>query len=711
MDRPNTKSMVLPFPLNFDNDKYIDLYKSFNKIMTLARDLNTQIEIPEFIFLGKDGSGKSILIESLIGLPLGIAGTTYRPIAITMVNNLLNEKPVFTIKRDRFLNSFEIDKQVELDELTLEITKRNAKTNVPIRITIEYKNCLNMVLIEPPSLQNGFKLSSLDDLQMSLSSKSQEDHKVLVFVEKSSASLEESNELMEFAKKIDPKLDRSIFVFNRFHDHLQTFTQNKDLNKYLQDLSKPNCFFTTLPNNEQRLKCKTKDQLRDICDQLNKKDQEILEQLQFDKKYARSMGIQSFIHFASELTWKRYQESIPEVLKRLRSFRKNSSDQLLRLKNQISNMNSGNLRVIASNYVMEFLQNIEKLVFGGTLEGNPALNGQTLAEEKQQDDVGEWYDYNHKLLENLSKKVQYHDSKLYGGQQFERLLSEFKNISEVVELGDLSTDEIATSLGSNRPHNVSNLAWAASDIAQKKAKDLLVPLIDQLFRRQTYILKRLADIVDKMIENKKKIQLRRQNSGNSLSFDPKDQGSSNGSSKTSETLLVVEDHPYFIYAIKEMYFKFINEVSVICKNKCMDEFYTTRLIYWELNNNKELKRLSETTSKSKAETMSIVANLSSKLFQDIRARIVKNIMLKCYDFFLIPMQNELRKQIQGQITVLSDKTLDELFEVLITKERLIQDEKHLAQITNQFQQQEENFLISSNMFSYPFKNIQQQTVN
>lgn len=49
-------------------------------------------------------------------------------------------------------------------------------------------------------------------------------------------------------------------------------------------------------------------------------------------------------------------------------------------------MDAQKLRSLASNYVMEFLQSIEKLIVG-TLEGNPALNGQTLKEEKTHEGI------------------------------------------------------------------------------------------------------------------------------------------------------------------------------------------------------------------------------------------------------------------------------------------------------------------------------------
>jgi hypothetical protein len=51
------------------------------------------------------------------------------------------------------------------------------------------------------------------------------------------------------------------------------------------------------------------------------------------------------------------------------------------LEKQLSGLDSSKLRSIGSNYVVNFLQIVERLI-AGTSEGNPAVNGQTLEEEK-----------------------------------------------------------------------------------------------------------------------------------------------------------------------------------------------------------------------------------------------------------------------------------------------------------------------------------------
>ncbi|KAK5580476.1 hypothetical protein RB653_000494 [Dictyostelium firmibasis] len=790
MDRQSVvKSTAIPFPLNFDNEKYDDMYKAYNKIMVLARDLNAFIETPEFVFIGKDGNGKSALIESFIGFPMMIGeGSSLRPLHITLMNNARCEEPIVTFKRDRALDSYEVDVQVDISMVSNEINKRNQKSSIPIEVTIEYRYYLNMLLIEPPSvsiqptnaitiqgqsmtspanqLANKIaKLSIGNEMGEMINQYTKANNRTLVFVETSSIGGANTSEMLELAKKLDYKLDRSIFVFNKFHSLLtgdQPFTNGRDANRFLgsPSIGAPT-FFTTLPTTAQRSQCSTKEQLIEVCDQLQQKDLSILEQLQFDKKYERNVGLSSFRHWISEFTWRKYLDSVPEVLKRLNSFRTTSEDQLHQVRQQLERTNAVTLRQIANSYVsIEFIQCIEKLVTR-TLEGNPSLNGQTLEEEKSQDEAGDWYDHNGKIIElNDETLVTFHDNKLYGGQQFERLLTEFKCITEVIELEELSISEVACAIGSNRPSNASVIAWAASDLAQKKIKEALLPLVDQLFKRATYILRRLVDIVDRMIENKKKSSFRRHGNSTSLFQDNSSpsqsqsqsssisqstslssenmiygiqsmNGSDSGISRPSHenTIVNVEDHPYFIYSVKEMYFKYVDQIAADCKNKCMDEFYTTRLIYWDLQSNKDLKKfctdspcvslnnsgVSNNNSKSTTsstsgnshslnpkETHAMVTELASKLFQDIRNRMSKNIMLKCYNYFLIPMQMDLKLNIQDNITKLSDAMLEEIFEIQTTKERLREDEQHLAQICNQFIQQEENYKKYSQSFSHPF---------
>lgn len=127
-------------------------------------------------------------------------------------------------------------------------------------------------------------------------------------------------------------------------------------------------------------------------------------------------------------------------------------------------------------------------------------------------------------------------------------------------------DDIATATGPQKLNNASNITWASSDIAQKQIQRTLMPLLDQLFKRSTYLMKRLVDVVDNMMENAKK---NRKRTGKTASPDQK-------------FVEEFDEFPFFVHAVKDLYFRYVDEVAEACKRKCKDEFYGTRLIYWEL---------------------------------------------------------------------------------------------------------------------------------
>jgi len=327
---------------------------------------------------------------------------------------------------------------------------------------------------------------------------------------------------------------------------------------------------------------------------------------------------------------------------------------------------------------VNFLQIVEQLLLG-TSEGHPAINGQTLEEEKTQQSEGDWLDANNRPIRFQASEwaIQYWDAKLYGGQQFERLLSEFKAVCEHTEISEVTMDDVATAAGINKLNNVPNYAWAASDLAQQKTQDAMLPLIEQLCERAVYIMKRLTDVAEKISDSRRK----------------KWQSSMRDSK--GDTL---EQSPYFTHHVKDLYFKFVDQTAKHVKEKCMDEFLSTRTIYWDLTEHPD-KTMPVT--KNQEDTKAAVVDLSKQLFASLRSRIMKNVLLKFYNFFLVPMQTELWSEIQGKVTSLSDTSLTQVFEVKSTKDKLVNDEKVLKTTLQKMSEQDASFLEASTQFSHP----------
>ena len=43
----------------------------------------------------------------------------------------------------------------------------------------------------------------------------------------------------------------------------------------------------------------------------------------------------------------------------------------------------------------------------------------------------------------------------------------------------------------------------------------------------------------------------------------------------------IDMYPFFTYHVKDLYIKFVDRTAKVVQQKCLDEFYGTRTIFWE----------------------------------------------------------------------------------------------------------------------------------
>lgn len=60
------------------------------------------------------------------------------------------------------------------------------------------------------------------------------------------------------------------------------------------------------------------------------------------------------------------------------------------------------------------------------------------------------------------------------------------------------------------------------------------------------------------------------------------ESSNSNSTNNVNTLLNLDNSPYFTHHVKDLYYKFVDQTAKLVKEKCMDEFLSTRTIYWDL---------------------------------------------------------------------------------------------------------------------------------
>eukprot|EP01098_Paradermamoeba_levis_P006680 TRINITY_DN276_c0_g2_i1.p1 TRINITY_DN276_c0_g2~~TRINITY_DN276_c0_g2_i1.p1 ORF type:complete len:633 (+),score=230.65 TRINITY_DN276_c0_g2_i1:473-2371(+) len=621
-----------------------------------------------------------LFLEALVGHPFTYVErgrSTLRPLFFSLVNNLECSTPRVTLKRDTFVDGLNSDIEISLENLEQEIQRRNVFTQVPIYLTYEHKNCFNVTLIDTPGLLLGAeeKREEVLELVLELTLPS---HRYIVCVEE--AKEWEEMGMIDIVKKVDPKLSRSLFVYTNFRAKLKNFSTANEMNKYLSLApAEKKGFFVSLVPGKYRETYETPKAYQDAIKEIEKEDLKVLDTLHSDRKFLGRIGLQSIKRHLLELIWRKYQEGFPKVLKQIRQVKKHTEDDLYDLQMTYDHLEESQLRALATSYSSLFLDSLEKLITG-TLEGNLSLNGQTLAEEREQEETGPWLDSNHRPMKLANLSVAYADNKLYGGQQFERLLLEFKAVCEKITIPDITMHDIATATGPHKLTDFSSFTWAASDIAQKRLEKTFKPLIQQLFKRATYILKRLPETVDFMVLNKNK---------------EKERDRVLAVGETTNVHLQLESYPYFLGIVKEFYLKYLERQAKVAVDKCLDEFYCTRIIHWELMN--EFRNISPEPDQAKK----MVVQYATEKFTEIRKRITKNVMLKIYNFLLVPLQTEMWGEITSQITSLTLENINEIFEVEVTRSKLDKEKEELVATGEKAKDHEKVYLDLSNKFAHP----------
>lgn len=159
-----------------------------------------------------------------------------------------------------------------------------------------------------------------------------------------------------------------------------------------------------------------------------------------------------------EVVAKKYSDNIPNFLKQIRQRKKDTTELLASVREQIRTLDKSKLRTIAANYVTNFCQLTKETLLGSMEGGNPFTYGHDLADEFLI--LGDWWnEYGETIkVSNLPKS----DNKLYGGQQFQRLLNQFKYIVEQTTISNLNEDEILNSIGVSNKGNMNSLLWAVN---------------------------------------------------------------------------------------------------------------------------------------------------------------------------------------------------------------------------------------------------------
>jgi len=236
-------------------------------------------DAPAVVVVGHQSSGKSALIEALMGFQFNQVGggtKTRRPVALRMQYNPRCRVPRWFLVgedgKERPMTLSEIQDYIEKENRRLERDPVRSFDSREINIRMEYKHCPNMILIDTPGLISAPKVpkgrsgaGAALSQQRALQAAAREAEKLVV--EKMRCEdyiilcVEDSSDwkhgqTREVVQKADPDLSRTVIVNTKFDTKVPQFGTPSDVEDFLRasilDRISPHKmggpFFTSVPS-------------------------------------------------------------------------------------------------------------------------------------------------------------------------------------------------------------------------------------------------------------------------------------------------------------------------------------------------------------------------------------------------------------------------------------------------------------------------------
>eukprot|EP01125_Pyxidicula_operculata_P022453 TRINITY_DN918_c0_g1_i6.p1 TRINITY_DN918_c0_g1~~TRINITY_DN918_c0_g1_i6.p1 ORF type:complete len:289 (-),score=86.32 TRINITY_DN918_c0_g1_i6:99-935(-) len=263
-------------------------------------------------------------------------------------------------------------------------------------------------------------------------------------------------------------------------------------------------------------------------------------------RFKEQIGFFRLKNYLEKLLHQKYKDNLVPTLQVLENLCTETKAELNAVRSELEQTDIELQKSKVNGFVNSFVQLVEKLLEGSVI-GEPDRFGLTLEEEKIECGVGEWPSF------DISFDFLNANLKLYGGAQYERLLNEFEFVAHSIEFPKTSINEVASALGTAKSHNAPLFEAAASDIVQTKAKKTLLPLIDYVLRRCSFIMNHLFEIAVKVIAQE----------------DP--------------SVGMISRYEEFIKELKKFFMSFVERVRAQCAEKTMDDFWAfTKILDWDL---------------------------------------------------------------------------------------------------------------------------------
>jgi GTPase SAR1 family protein len=582
-------------------------------------------DAPAVVVVGHQSSGKSALIEALMGFQFNQVGggtKTRRPVALRMQYNPSYDEPVWFLVGDdgveRPMDLDAIQEYIDRENQRLERDPMRSFETREINVRMEYKNCPNMILIDTPGLiaapripktrngagaalaqQRAIQASAKEAQRLVVDKMKCEDYIILC--------VEDTNDwkhgaTREVVQKADPDLSRTVIVNTKFDTKVPQFGTPSDLADFIQapDLERV-CphklggpFFTSVPSgrvgrappgdpNAADFLFDNDDEFVLACADSEETDRDtVLKRLRRmtranDNVVQDRVGLRKLRTFLEKRVDECYRRNVQKIIPMLQAEYATAEKKLKACQRELDSLSVDRLRAGADAFCDEFCQNLRKAL-QGTIVAPTTLFGETLEQETLQG--GSFHDVcpmgvTDRTWDRLVETdVGNRDHKLYGGSQYHRALREFHLATRCLRFPTITEDEIANAAGIGETHDGVNFLHASCTIALEKARVSFEPMLGRLQMRLMHVMNRLGPVTEYMLrENRDRTKLHTFQSDD----DPF------GSDSVVQAV-DVSQNPQFRQFIRSVFEKFVRKCSENAMLKCRDDLVAiTKYVSWNLD--------------------------------------------------------------------------------------------------------------------------------
>mmetsp|Transcript_16516 Transcript_16516/g.34705 ORF Transcript_16516/g.34705 Transcript_16516/m.34705 type:complete len:953 (-) Transcript_16516:256-3114(-) len=599
------------------------LYDAYNLLHSLAQDFQKPFDAPAVVVVGHQSSGKSALIEALMGFQFNQVGggtKTRRPVSLRMQYNPRCAHPRCFLTGDdgieRPKSLTEIQEYIEAENRRLEKDPVRSFDPREINVRMEYKYCPNMILIDTPGLISAPRIrkdGSANVQQRALLHAAREAERLVVSKMRCPdyiiLCVEDTMDwkhgtTREVVQKADPDLSRTVIVNTKLDTKLPQFGAPNDVADFIvadimerlspHKLGGP--FYTSVPSGRVRrvndvgddddFMFDDDDEFVSACAEKEDADREYvwnrvkrltLKEGKNPKSMLPKVGISRLRGFLERRVDECYRRNVAKIVPLLKAEYIAAERRLKACERELEAISLERLKAGADAFCDDFCKALKDSIQGSIIA--PASHyGETLDQENLA--AGSFADVQGcpmsvsdrtwDLL--LISEVGNTQHKLYGGSQYHRVLREFNLATRCLRLPTITEDEIANAAGIGETHDGVNFLRAACVIALEKAQMSFDPLLDALRLRISHIMSRLCPVSEYMIRQKHErksasyqyIRDGIPNEGNTFATD-------------------IAHNPQFRQLVRTLFDEFVQKCSDNTMVRCRDDLTSmTRFVTWDL---------------------------------------------------------------------------------------------------------------------------------